>query len=161
MLPKYTFLHEFEPEDYAIMYLRTGMSESAVQTAILGYLASKRIFAFPVDVGAKQLQGRAFGALRRAGLGTAALKGKTGAGEKGVSDIIGVLPEDGRALFIEVKKPAHYVRSQKVRDRWVLKSPAGEASQEQLDFLDRAHRSGAVVGVAWSVGDVEYILSKQ
>lgn len=56
-------------------------------------------------------------------------------GEKGISDIIGCLP-DGRFLAVEVKCPG--------------KKP----SPDQLDFLKRIWQSGGVGLVAYSIDDV-------
>jgi hypothetical protein len=122
-----------------------------VQQAILAVLPYLGVFAFPIDAGAKALRGRAFGALRAANLGTSALAGRTGAAEKGVSDIIGVR-KDGRAVFIEVKKPALLDIYGKVLE------PPGKPSKAQLDFLLTGHLHNAIVGVAWSTSDVDFIL---
>jgi hypothetical protein len=60
-------------------------------------------------------------------------------GPKGSPDIHGYL-KDGRALFIEVKKPS------------------GRVSPEQQAFIDRAARNHAVAFVARSVDDVFRVL---
>ena len=49
-------------------------------------------------------------------------------GERGVCDLIGVLPPAGRALFIELKKPGY----------------AGVPTEEQTAFLQRRKDAGAV-----------------
>lgn len=59
---------------------------------------------------------------------------------KGVADIIGVLPADGRILCIE------------------LKSKTGRVSPEQKIFLDQIERDGGISGVARSIEDVKEIL---
>lgn len=53
-------------------------------------------------------------------------------GEKGHSDLYGHRP-DGRAFYLEIK------------------TPAGQASQEQIDFIEAMYRSGAVAGFARTV----------
>lgn len=107
--------------------------------------------AFVVDAGAQALRGRAFAALARQGLDArAVLHGQTGAGSKGLSDVVGVAP-DGRAIFVEVKAPAWYepgVRQLRLR------RCAGQPSEAQLAFLLAVWRSGAVAGVAWSPRDL-------
>jgi hypothetical protein len=56
-------------------------------------------------------------------------------GEKGVPDILGVLP-DGKALMIEVK------------------TETGKVSPEQESFIENASRVGAVAFIARSINDV-------
>lgn len=54
----------------------------------------------------------------------------------GVSDVLGILPDDGRMLAIE------------------LKSKRGTVSPEQMVFLERVAKDGGVSGVARSLQDV-------
>lgn len=61
---------------------------------------------------------------------------------KGVADIIGIIPDDGRILAIE------------------LKSKTGVVSPEQRLFLDRIKRDGGISGVARSIDDVKQILEQ-
>jgi hypothetical protein len=156
VIPTHPYLHGWDPGRYSPAYLRSGVTEAQVQMTGIAYLWHRKVWAFSVDVGAKALQGRAFGALRRVGLDTAVLAGRTGAGNQGVSDIIGVL--DGRALFIEMKAPEHRVPSLKRPGKTILKRSAGLPTEAQLRFLDDAYRAGAIVGVAWSVTDIGDIL---
>lgn len=59
---------------------------------------------------------------------------------KGVPDILGVIPSDGRILAIE------------------LKSKTGRVSPEQRAFLDQIVKDGGVAGVARSIDEVKQIL---
>lgn len=61
--------------------------------------------------------------------------------QRGVSDIIGTIPPNGRALFIEVKKPG------------------GAVSPEQQEFLDKHSSAGALAFIARSPQEVVEILS--
>ena len=56
--------------------------------------------------------------------------------EKGISDLIGLLPRSGRLLAIEVKRPG--------------KGP----TEDQQRFIDNVNRSGGLAFVATSVEDV-------
>jgi hypothetical protein len=154
------FLHAWDASRYPVWYLEKCLSEAEVQSQILQMLPMMKVFAWPVDSGAKMLRGRAFGALRRGGLSTAALLGRTGAAPKGVCDIIGVQAPTGRAVLIEVKKPEWRQPSQKRPGRFT-KQPAGLPTDEQIEFLREGFRRGAIVGVAWSPSDVERILNAE
>ena len=57
-------------------------------------------------------------------------------GEKGVSDIIGVLPPSGRAFFCE------------------LKAGRGKPTPEQEAFIERMSSAGALAFVAWGPDDL-------
>ena len=58
----------------------------------------------------------------------------------GVSDIVGIL--NGRALFIEVKRPQTKLQQ------------AGRPSKTQLEFLKKASENGAIAILAWGLCDV-------
>lgn len=154
----YPFVHAFESARYPPGYLRLGVSEAQVQTAVIAALQVRRALVFPVDAGARMLRGRAVGALRRAGARhpEALLAGRTGAGVRGLADLIGILP-GGRALFVEVKAPAWMVGSP-ATGRLVQKRAAGAPTDEQLAFLAHVHRQGGVAGVVWSARDLDAIL---
>jgi len=62
-------------------------------------------------------------------------------GERGHADIYGTLPT-GRAYYIEVKQP----------------ETIGGVKPEQLAFLERERKNGALAGVAASIEDVDKIL---
>ncbi len=57
-------------------------------------------------------------------------------GERGIPDLICVIPPDGKSLYIEVK------------------TPTGQVSDEQQAFLDKVRAAGAVAFVARSPHDV-------
>lgn len=78
-------------------------SESQIQKSILDYLKLKQVLCFKHrNVGIKKPDGSFI---------------PLAFGEKGISDIIGVLPKSGRFLAIEVKRPGQH------------------PSQNQLDFI--------------------------
>lgn len=149
--------HEFIEDRYSPAYLLGCIPEQDVQAAILDLLYALRIFAMPVDAGAKTLRGRAARALRQAGADGRILAGAVGAGGEGFPDIIGTLHPGGRSLFIEVKRPKWAGISSRTGKLITLQGP-GLPTRPQLAFLDAAHRAGALVGVAWSVDDVRRIL---
>lgn len=155
----YPFLHRWDPGRYPEMYLRLGPLEAVVQKNVLVVLRQLGVLAFAVDAGAKALRGRAYGALRCAGRPdlAARLKGRTGVGEAGLSDVIGVT-RGGRALFVEVKAPALYVPDGE--GGLVVERSAGQPTEEQLAFLAAAHRHGAVAGVAWAGLDAAHIYNE-
>lgn len=162
------FLCRFDPARYSEFYLMSCVPEAKVQEDILDMLQWRGIPAVAVDVGAKKLRGRAVGALQAAGRGDLLhrLKGTTGAGVAGLVDVLGTIPGRlvgqlrGVPLFVEVKAP-----------RWLHKSPRtgaliqkereGLPTAQQLAFLDTMHRAGAVVGVAWGLDDLDFILAAQ
>ena len=127
---------------YSARYLSTDISESMLQGAILRALAQAGIAAFAFDSGGKAMR-------PRAGAGGAS------AGAAGLPDIIGWLP-GGKALFIEVKRPAlleprGYFQAQGKPQR-VIK-PAGKLTDSQRMFLTIASADGCAAGVAWSLSD--------
>lgn len=150
----------WERARYPLVYLMDRPSEAAVQATILEGLAYLGIPAWANDAGAKTLRGRAAGALRRAGVSTAALKGRTGAGMAGLADIQGAIPatvhrfpfEWAIPLYVEVKRPEWMELDGKQF------GPAGKPEPAQLAFLDTMHAAGAAVTVAWAWRDVEDLL---
>jgi hypothetical protein len=153
------FRAAFDPARYPPGYLRQGLSEAKAQELMLQLLELRKILAVPVDAGARNLRGRAVGALRARGVRNpeALLAGRTGTAA-GVVDIIGALP-GGCALFIEMKRPAYYAPSAKT-GRLVQVHAAGAPTEEQLRFLTAAHQQGAVAGVAWGPTDLDEILER-
>lgn len=103
-------------------------TEQQVQKTIMDYLHLKKILAFKH---------------RNVGI----FKKDTGSyiplssGEKGISDIIGCLP-DGRFLAIEVKKPG------------------GRPSPEQKAFVERVNTSGGVGLIAYDLDAVIAAIEK-
>lgn len=152
----YPFLHTWDRSRYDHQWLLMCPTEDNVQKQLLTALAFRGIFAFPVDSGDKNLRGRAYGAMKRAGredlIGH--LHGRS-ASYMGVSDIIGTMP-NGRSLYIEAKAPEWLTYGK--RKDLVQKRPAGRPTEEQLAFLLDAHEHKAIVGVAWSPKDLEIIL---
>lgn len=62
---------------------------------------------------------------------------------KGFSDLFGVRKSDGRAVFIEVKKPT------------------GRATEQQKKFLNAMLKAGAIAGVCRSVQDAEKLIQEE
>ncbi len=94
--------------------------EKSIQTEVLNYLWAIGVFAW----NAKAIP----------------LKKRKNNIKSGVSDIVGIIPNDGRILCIE------------------LKSKTGRVSPEQKIFLERIARDGGIAGVARSLQDVIEIL---
>lgn len=95
-------------------------TESQIQKEILDYLKLRRVLCFKHrNVGIKKPNGSYI---------------PLAFGEKGISDIIGCLP-NGKFLAIEVKQPK------------------GRASPEQLDFLARLNAQGGVGFIAHSLDE--------
>lgn len=157
-MKEYAFLHCFDAGRYAPGYLRLGLSEDQVVSGIVRRLQARGAEVDVVDVGAKQLRGRAVAALRRRGVRCpeSVLLGSAGAGKRGAADVRFVLP-GGRAGFIEAKKPGLWVEG--MRGRLVQELAPGQPTEEQLEYLASRSRLGAVVGVAWSWTDVDLIFS--
>lgn len=149
----------FDASRYSEAWLRSGLDEDRVQSLLLQHLRGRGCWCWSVDVGARALQGRAAGALRRAGVPRpeAMLRGRAPAGEVGLPDIHGIAP-CGRPLYVEVKRPAHLVVSPRT-GRLIQKHAAGEPTPEQLAFLAKARSLGALAGVAWGPVDLNAILS--
>jgi hypothetical protein len=156
------FPHRFDPSRYSDYYLLSRLSEAEVQAEVVKALRELRVTCWPVDVGSKNVRGRACGALRRAGVINPAslLRAKhPGAsdGALGFADVPGVLP-GGRALFLEVKAPRWLKFG--TRKVLVIDREEGLPTPEQLRFLAEAHMAGAVVGVVWSARDAVEIVKK-
>lgn len=148
----------FDASRYPEVWLRSGLDEARVQALLLAHLRARGCWCWTVDVGARALQGRAAGALRRAGVRRpeGLLRGRAPGGEAGLPDIHGIAP-GGAPLFVEVKRPAHLVVSPKT-GRLIQARPAGEPTPQQLAFLAKARSLGALAGVAWGPQDLNSIL---
>lgn len=108
-------------------------TEKAIETAILDYLNLIGIFAFKVNTtGTWDPKNQRF---RK-------LDGKYT--HKGVSNIIGIFPLNGRFLAIQVKTP----------------TSVKKVSEEQRAFLDAIEEAGGIAFVATSVAEVEKKLNE-
>ncbi len=133
-------LLKFDPSRYPLGYLLGGPSEDDVQAAILEALWLKGVKAWAIDAGGKGVRRR----LHHAGYRVDGV-GKLGDAPKGWPDIVG--HHKGRALYIEVKRPAQIdLDGRKLRKE-------GRPTPEQIDFLRAALADDCAAGVAWSVDD--------
>lgn len=150
-------IETFDPSRYPDAYLRFGILEAAVQATCVAYLKAKwRAEVTVIDVGDAHLRGRAAGLLAAAGGNPRLLKGRPGQMARGIVDLAVTFP-GGRAGWFEVKRPAHLVPSPKT-GMLIQKAAAGAPTPEQLAFLKRQERAGAVVGVLWWAKDLDAIL---
>jgi len=104
--------------------------ERIIQNSIIKYLHLKGIFCWNVRNGAtynKNLNGGKGGYQARSSM-------------KGISDIIGIHPDDGRLIALEVK------------------TAKGRPTPEQKDFIYHINRSGGIAGIVRSVEDVIKLL---
>lgn len=144
---------EWDAARYQPNYLRLPGTEAQLQQSIIDILTARGVTIWAADAGAKQLRGRAIAQLKKAGVAKPdrLLRGKTGV-KAGMSDLPGVLNPSGRAIYIEVKKPAFLgVRGQ-------VLSAAGVPTDDERAFLLAVHAAGAAAGVAWSVRDALWIV---
>jgi hypothetical protein len=139
-----TYQRRFDASRYSLGYLLAQMPERDVQRGIVQYLGFIGAKPVEIDAGAKQLRASHGG-----------FKGGAGAAHAGVVDI-GCTLTGGRALWLEVKAPQWLTIGK--RGKPVQARAAGEPTIEQLAFLDEHELAGALVGVAWSIGDVEAIV---
>lgn len=146
--PERPYPWRFDAARYPSSYLSVPWDEAKVQAAVLDHLTARGVVAFPVDAGVKAVRA----VMRVAGKHTLPAVGR-----KGVSDLVGAQPPVGRAIFIEVKRPA-----------WLQFHPGGvgfktlryatQPTDEQLRFLDDMWRCGATCGVTWGHFDLDWIL---
>lgn len=139
---QYPFLHQWDPTRYQRSWLLAKPSEQYVQNEILKLLRGYKVFVYAVDAGEKRMRGKAIRALQSSGADPSHFKNANCWGydaPSGLSDISGVL-SPGVPFYIEVKRPS------------------GRPTQKQLDFLNRAYRYGARVGIAWHPMDAIEIL---
>jgi hypothetical protein len=151
----------FDHARYPPAYLRLGLDEDQVQARVVARLRALGWFAHPVDAGAREVRGRVRGALGRCGITSAAVfaaLANGGAAEDGFPDVVGVYRGTGRALFVEVKRPASMEPSPRT-GRLIVKRPAGQPTPQQVAFLTEARRCGAAAGVVWSERDLDGILA--
>lgn len=158
--PDRPYLHQWDPSRYKRAYLFAGVPEDQVQMTIRQALQFHRIEAAVVDAGAAAVRGKVWGALMKFRIAEAVAKAimqaitNVSAAPPGWSDLNGCLAPLGRAFYIEVKAPARLDPQ-----RGTIITRAGVPTADQLNFLDRMHARGALVGVAWSVDDALQILA--
>jgi hypothetical protein len=109
-----------------------GPRESDVLKSILEFLAWRKIPSWRNNSGA-------FGGVHINKQGQAK-KWFVRFGKKGSSDILGVLPPNGKMIAIEVKRPGKY------------------ATHDQSEFLEEIRESGGLAGVCTSIEDVKELL---
>lgn len=130
----------FDPSRYLRAVRSLPQSEDDVQTSILVELHRRGILAWHLDAGGRKtrrvLQAR----------GVAMGAGGQGDIPEGWPDIFGILP-NGRALFIEVKRPGCRVGTRQIQ-------AAGTLSAAQIDFLALVERQNTLAFAAWDVSDV-------
>ena len=154
MTNRYPFPHKFDRANYRDFYLMHRMNESDVVKDIMELLHSYKVDATIIDAGGRRARGQMVAAAKSAGLEVGHLAHlKTGDGiPKGFADIEATLAPDGRALYIEVKRPRCLNSCGRVERHET------EPSIDQLEFLCEKHARGALVMVAWSAEDVEHYL---
>jgi hypothetical protein len=157
--PPPTFPHAWDPARYPPEYLKLGPSEEQVVRATVDYLVAKwRAVVTVIDAGDRRLRGRAAHAIRAAGGDPLVLKGRGTTMDSGIADLHVTFPHlGGRAGWFELKKPALLAPSPKT-GRLVIRHPAGAPTDEQLRFLRRQERAGALVGVIWWHHDLDAIV---
>lgn len=141
----YPFPHKYERELQDRGRIIYRLTEAVVQRGVVAWLHAKHIPAWPQDAGGKETRKMLF----RNGLNVRA--GGLSDLPEGWPDVIGILP-GGRFLALEVKKP-NYLDLQTGRQ-----SGHGNPTERQLEMLYLMHRHGALVGVVWSVQDVERLV---
>ena len=99
--------------------------EKGIERSILEYLAYRRIFCYKQN-NSSFLIGTRF---------VRAFKNASGNSVCGIPDIAGYMP-DGRALFIEVKRPG------------------GKPTPDQKIFIEKAQKAGCLAFFAYSLEDV-------
>ena len=150
-------IETFDVSRYPEAYLRHGISEALVQVACVAYLKARwRAEVTVIDVGDAHLRGRAARLIAAAGGNPRQMFGQPGQMAPGIVDLAVTFP-GGRAGWFEVKRPAHLISSPKT-GRLIQKAAAGAPTPEQLAFLKRQERAGAVVGVLWWAKDLDAIL---
>jgi hypothetical protein len=152
----YPFPWRFESCAYSNFYLSSCVSEKQVQNDIVSLLKRYRVDIAAIDAGGRRARGVMMARAKASGTQIDKLANmKVGSAiPAGYADLEGTLAPSGRSLFIEVKAPAWIDSLGKIT------RAAGVPSREQLEFLFEKHKRGALVMVAWSVGDVLSSLTK-
>jgi hypothetical protein len=152
-MKKFPFLWQYESVRYTEFYKASCVSEQQVVTDIASYLARFHVDVAVIDAGGKRSRGQMLAIAKKNGLLASAMRPlinmRTGSAfPEGFSDIEATLAPGGKALYIEVKAP-----------EWLHpKRAAGQPTEAQLHFLYEKWKRGALVMVAWSVGDVEWFV---
>lgn len=153
--PKFAFAWQFDRSRYPDSYLVQRFNEQQVQDAIIAELKFWKIDVIAIDAGMKRARGRMIQAAKSRGLDVSNIVNfKAGGLPAGWPDLHATLSPDGVGLYVEVKAPAWIDPDNYSR----IISEAGKPTEEQLAFLDSKRERGAVVLVAWSVGDVMKVL---
>lgn len=151
--PRYPFLCEWDPSRYPARYLRLGLAErDVVEACVVMLQARYRAVVTVIDSGDARGRGRAARIIAAAGGDPRLLRGSAGQMEAGIADLAVTFP-GGRAGWWELKRPAWLAPSGST-GRLVQRRPPGRPTPEQLAFLERQRRVGAVVGVAWADLDI-------
>lgn len=150
----FPFLHEWDASRYPVGYLRRGLLEKDVVEACVATLQRRwRAQVTIIDSGDARGRGRAARVIAGLGGNPGLIRGSASQMEPGIADLA-VTFQGGRAGWFELKKPA-WLAPSKATCRLVQRRPAGQPTQEQLLFLERQRRAGAIVSVAWSELDIQ------
>jgi hypothetical protein len=153
------YLCRFDSSRYPRAYLYGRVSEKQVQSDIIQMLALRfRLTAYSIDSGGQGMRGAVYRSIIRSGVSVSLARAIVGnldgipPAPVGHPDLVTSLAPSGRAIYIEVKRPAGILPDGKIIQQ------AGSPSPEQLSFLDKKYREGCIVGVAWSANDVVEII---
>lgn len=155
----YDFPHKFDASRYATAYLRTGISEAQVQLASVARLVARwRAVVTEIDVGDRRFRGRMAAVVAAAGGDPRKVEGRGGQNLAGIVDLAVTFPHlGGRSGWFEVKRPVHLTPSPRT-GRLIQAAKPGAPTDEQLKFLERQQRAGAIVGVIWAAPDLDQLV---
>jgi hypothetical protein len=156
----YPFLHQWDAARYPAAYLRRALVERDVVDACV--LMLRRVYRAEVtiiDAGYARGRGRAARIIASVGGDPRLLRGSASQMEAGIADLAVTFP-GGRAGWWEMKRPA-WLAPSKATGRLVQRRAPGQPTQEQLLFLERQRRAGAIVGVAWGETDIRAAIQAQ
>lgn len=150
----FPFLHEWDASRYSDAYLRRGLLEKDVVELCVVMLQRRwRAQVTIIDSGDARGRGRAARVIAGLGGNPGMIRGSASQMEKGIADLAVTFQGD-RAGWFELKRPAWAVGSPAL-GRPRQRRAAGQPTLEQLLFLERQRRAGAIVGVAWSELDIQ------
>lgn len=148
------FLHEWDADRYPVPYLRRGLLEKDVVEACVALLQSRwRAQVTVIDSGDARGRGRAARVIAGLGGNPGLIRGSASQMEPGISDLA-VTFQGGRAGWFEIKRPA-WLEVSPSTGRLRQRREPGRPTEEQLLFLERQRRAGAIVGVGWSPIDLQ------